>query len=74
MLIPQELSLVISGQIDHKRKYPSNISVNVWTNVTITKGTLIRPFQGTIRLDKLDVFDYLDAHDVSISYDHWCGL
>ncbi|XP_065210026.1 zinc finger and SCAN domain-containing protein 2-like [Planococcus citri] len=64
VLIPQELSLVISGQIDHKRKYPSNISVNVWTNVTISKGTLIRPFQGTIRLDKLDVFDYLDAHDI----------
>ncbi|KAL6956624.1 hypothetical protein U1Q18_049825, partial [Sarracenia purpurea var. burkii] len=45
VLIPQELSLVISGQIDHKRKYPSNISVNVWTNVTISKGTLIRRFK-----------------------------
>lgn len=64
VLIPQELSLVITNQIDDKRKYP-NINVNVWTNVTIPQGTIIRPFQGTIRLDKLDVFDYLDENDVS---------
>lgn len=68
VLIPQELSLVITSPNDEKherRKYPDNISVNVWTNSTISQGTLIYPFQGTIRLDTLDIHNYLDYNDVS---------
>lgn len=66
VLIPQELSLVITSQQDGKhRKFSDNVNVNVWTNATITQGTLIYPFQGTIRLDKLDIYNYLDFNDVS---------
>lgn len=37
----------------------------MWTNTRIAQGTLCYPFQGTIRLDKLDVFGQLDDDDVS---------
>lgn len=42
--------------------------VNVWTNARIPQGTLIYPFQGTIRLDKLEVYSYLEDNDVSTSF------
>ncbi|XP_021939987.1 zinc finger protein 771-like isoform X2 [Zootermopsis nevadensis] len=38
--------------------------VNVWTNARIPQGTLIYPFQGTIRLDKLEVYSCLDDNDI----------
>ncbi len=67
MLIPQELSLVITSPAEEKRrKFAENLNVNVWTNSTITQGTLIYPFQGTIRLDKLEIYSYLDYNDVSV--------
>lgn len=80
VLIPQELSLVItSPPLDEKRerrKFLENMNVNVWTNSTIAQGTMIYPFQGTIRLDKLDIYNYLDYDDVSApSYCRlWDGL
>jgi len=36
------------------------------TNVNVPRGTLIYPFQGTVRMDKLDVFSFLDDTDVSV--------
>ena len=77
MLIPQELSLVITSPSDDKqdrRKFPAdnNICVSVWTNSTIPRGTYIYPFQGTIRLDKLDIYNYLDYSDVSVIGYYYC--
>lgn len=63
MLIPQEFSLVLTQGFAKKRG--PDVGVSVWTNAKIPQGTLIYPFQGTIRLDKLEVYSYLDDNDVS---------
>jgi hypothetical protein len=62
VLIPQELSLVL---IDEDKRGSSQQRVGVFTNAKIPQGVRIFPFQGTIRIDKLKVFDYLEPHDVS---------
>lgn len=63
VLIPQEFSLCIRGAtIGAKRSEPE---VSVWTNSPVSQGTLCYPFQGTIRLDKLEVYGQLDDDDVS---------
>lgn len=66
VLIPQEFSLVLTASDGRmgKKKIPE-MGVNVWTNAKIPQGTLIYPFQGTIRLDKLEVYSYLSDNDVS---------
>ncbi|CAH1401872.1 unnamed protein product [Nezara viridula] len=66
VLIPQEFSLVLTASDGRlmKKKLPE-MCVNVWTNARIPQGTLIYPFQGTIRLDKLEVYSYLEDNDVS---------
>lgn len=68
VLIPQEFSLVLTPADSHFPKRGSEVTVTVWTNAKIPQGTLIYPFQGTIRLDKLDVYSYLDDNDVSHNY------
>lgn len=68
VLIPQEFSLVLAaGNADNRfpKKRGPEVTVTVWTNAKIPQGTLIYPFQGTIRLDKLEVYSYLDDNDVS---------
>ena len=68
VLIPQELSLVLSSRFEpsvRSVKKTPDTKVTVWTNAPIPQGTLIYPFQGTIRLDKLEVYNYLDENDVS---------
>lgn len=45
-------------------KKTPDTKVTVWTNAPIPQGTLIYPFQGTIRLDKLEVYNYLDENDI----------
>lgn len=65
VLIPQEFSLVIAPGDRFAKKRGPDVTVTVWTNAKIPQGTLIYPFQGTIRLDKLDVYSYLDDNDVS---------
>jgi hypothetical protein len=76
VLIPQEFSLVLtagpapavpaaSPAVDRNANKLPEMRVNVWTNARIPQGTLIYPFQGTIRLDKLEVYNYLDDNDVS---------
>lgn len=49
------------------------MSVCVWSNQHIRKGTCFLPFQGTIRLDRLEVYSLLDDNDVSQSYDSCVG-
>lgn len=39
--------------------------VSVWSNTNIAQGTLCYPFQGTIRIDKLEVYGQLEDDDVS---------
>jgi hypothetical protein len=76
VLIPQEFSLVLTAgpaptvpaappAVDRNANKLPEMRVNVWTNARIPQGTLIYPFQGTIRLDKLEVYSYLDDNDVS---------
>lgn len=65
VLIPQEFSLVLAPPDRFPKKRGPDVTVTVWTNAKIPQGTLIYPFQGTIRLDKLDVYSYLDDNDVS---------
>lgn len=46
----------------------SEPEVSVWTNSLIVQGSLCYPFQGTIRLDKLEVYGHLDEDDVSTRF------
>lgn len=61
VLIPQELSLALRPGGARGRE----ASVSVWSSVEVQKGTLFYPFQGTIRIDKLHVYTYVQDHDVS---------
>jgi len=79
VLIPSEFSLVLCPNKDSKenhnslerRKGDDNINrlyemnVCVWSNQYIPKGTFFLPFQGTIRLDRLEVHSLLMKNDVS---------
>ena len=42
--------------------------VSVWSNTKMEQGTICYPFQGTIRIDKLQVYSYLNDNDVSAFY------
>lgn len=42
-----------------------DVRISVWSNVDIPSGTLIYPFQGSIRFDKIDLYSLLDDNDVS---------
>lgn len=67
VLIPQELSLAIipSDRERDRNKQSKEINVTVFSNVCVQQGTFLYPFQGTIRLDKIEVTSYLDDNDVS---------
>lgn len=67
VLIPQEFSLCVRGPagLAGARRTESEPEVSVWSNTTIAQGSLCYPFQGTIRIDKLDVYGQLDDDDVS---------
>jgi hypothetical protein len=82
VLIPPEFSLVLRPRENgittsicngYKRKQDKNSSrmyemgVCVWSNQHIRKGNCFLPFQGTIRLDRLEVYSLLDDNDVSHS-------
>ncbi|CAF4894442.1 unnamed protein product [Pieris macdunnoughi] len=62
VLIPQELSLALRPGGARGRE----ASVSVWTSMEITRGALLYPFQGTIRIDKLHVYSYAPDHDQQI--------
>ncbi|CAG9129002.1 unnamed protein product [Plutella xylostella] len=59
VLIPQELSLALRPGGARGRE----ASVSVWSSVEMSRGALLYPFQGTIRIDKLHVYSYVPDHD-----------
>lgn len=63
VLIPQEFSLCVRGPAIGR----TEPEVSVWSNSMIAQGSHCYPFQGTIRLDKLEVYGQLDDDDVSES-------
>lgn len=65
VLIPQEFNLVVTSE-----KVPQD-SVTVWSNARISQGTLFYPFQGTVRIDKLNVFSTVSEDDVSTKKKPW---
>ncbi|KAL2722203.1 histone-lysine N-methyltransferase PRDM9-like isoform X1 [Vespula maculifrons] len=76
VLIPKEFSLVLaSDQSARKNVYKNdsdsfvtNLRISVWSNVFIPLGTLIYPFQGSIRFDKIDLYSLLDDNDIRREY------
>ncbi|KAH7944849.1 hypothetical protein HPB49_001270 [Dermacentor silvarum] len=74
VLIPKELSLVISDRATSTtttdsttsgdRPPTKEVTAAVWSNSRISRGTRFLPFQGTVRLDKLEVFGTLDQKDM----------
>ncbi|KAJ1526698.1 hypothetical protein ONE63_008278 [Megalurothrips usitatus] len=86
VLIPQEFSLVLSSpgsphsdRMDaldgvylknHNNNDVHRESVSVWTNARIPQGTVVYPFQGTVRLDTLDVYSQL--HDADVRHRFGC--
>lgn len=75
VLIPREFSLVLaSDQSSCKSLFKNDsgtlvtdVRISVWSNVFIPSGTLIYPFQGSIRFDKIDLYSLLDDNDVSMN-------
>lgn len=53
-------------QNETEKRTESETGVCVYSNQSIPKGTCFLPFQGTIRLDRLDVYSLLNDDDVSI--------
>jgi hypothetical protein len=64
VLIPQEFSLVLTAPGGKKSREQV---ATVFSTVRIAQNTLFYPFQGTVRIDKLEIHSYLEEHDVSIS-------
>lgn len=62
VLIPQEFSLVLTAPGGKRSKEQV---ASVFASVNIPKGTLLHPFQGTLRMDKLEIYSHLDISDVS---------
>ena len=62
VLIPQEFSLSLTAPGGKKSREQI---ASVFSTVRIPQGTVFYPFQGTVRIDKLEIHSYLDEHDVS---------
>lgn len=63
VLIPQEFALVVTASGARNSAEPN---VSVWTTDRIKQGALYYPFQGTVRIDNLDLYSYVDEEDVSM--------
>ncbi|XP_037073399.1 uncharacterized protein LOC119094446 [Pollicipes pollicipes] len=63
VLLPQEFSLVLTPGRGGDAKSPES-DVQVWSNARIPQGVRVYPFQGTVRLDKLEVYGYLSPTDI----------
>ncbi|XP_035223175.1 zinc finger protein 558-like [Stegodyphus dumicola] len=61
VLIPAEFSLVLTTSPTTKKPYTG---ASVWSNQRISRGSRFLPFQGTVRLDKLEIYSNLDDNDV----------
>jgi hypothetical protein len=62
VLIPQDFALTLTAA---GAKSSREQTATVWTTTRIPQGTLCYPFQGTVRIDKLDLYSYVDEDDVS---------
>ncbi|KAL5279334.1 hypothetical protein ACFFRR_003738 [Megaselia abdita] len=60
VLIPQDFSLAMSPTSPGSPEQ----TITVWSTNEIPQGSLFYPFQGTIRIDNLDTFKYLEDEDV----------
>jgi hypothetical protein len=63
VLIPQEFSLVLTAPGGKKSREQV---ATVFSTVRIPQSTVFYPFQGTVRIDKLEISAYLEEHDVSM--------
>ncbi|CAL1269325.1 unnamed protein product [Larinioides sclopetarius] len=61
VLIPAEMSLVLITSPSAKKPYTG---ASVYANQRIPRGARFLPFQGTVRLDKLEIYSNLDDNDV----------
>lgn len=61
------LKSVKSRQNPAEKKTETEAGVCVYSNQLIRKGACFLPFQGTIRLDRLEVYSLLNDDDVSTS-------
>lgn len=64
VLIPQDFSLVLTAPGAKKSREQV---ASVWSTSRIQQGTLCYPFQGTVRIDKLNIHSYVEEDDVSFS-------
>lgn len=62
VLIPQEFSLAVTAA---GARNSGEQMVSVWTTTRIKQGALYYPFQGTVRIDKLNIYSYISEEDVS---------
>lgn len=62
VLIPQEFSLVVTAA---GARGSGEQTVSAWTTTRIKQGALYYPFQGTVRIDKLNIYSYISEDDVS---------
>lgn len=62
VLIPQEFSLAMTAA---GARNSGEQSVSVWSSTRIKQGELYYPFQGTVRIDKLNIYSYVENEDVS---------
>lgn len=62
VLIPQEFSLAATAA---GARSSGEQMVSVWSSSRIKQGELYYPFQGTVRIDKLNIHSYIDNDDVS---------
>ncbi|XP_076334403.1 uncharacterized protein LOC143238231 [Tachypleus tridentatus] len=69
VLIPPELSLVLSTiNSDKNANRLYEMGVRVWSNQSIFPKRTFSPFQGTIRLDRLEVYSCLEDNDIRHRY------
>ena len=65
VVIPEEFSLVLTLHPNPKNILEMNVAL--WSNTTLPAGSKFTPDDGKVRLDKLEVYSYLEENDVSIS-------
>ena len=63
VLIPQEFSLALTAT-ENFTNFRDQVA-SLFTTSSIPLGKLFYPSQGTIRLDKLDLYSLVDDEDVS---------
>ncbi|XP_075749956.1 uncharacterized protein LOC142814678 [Rhipicephalus microplus] len=73
VLIPAEFSLVLSTAEDSSKQdsdedeadtHPYDMKVRLWANQVIPAGKIFSPAEGSVRLDRLEVYSLLGDNDV----------